>query len=134
MFFFLDNRGPEKCELRRVTICDFGKFVKTQWFSTSYITMYIFHRFALSYENVWQNRHSEFCAPLTSLDWNESDPTMVGTSSIDTTCTIWDITKEEPKQQLIAHDSDVYDIAFAKGVFVFASVGADGSVRMFDLR
>jgi len=42
--------------------------------------------------------------------------------------------KEEPKQQLIAHDSDVYDIAFAKGVHVFASVGADGSVRMFDLR
>jgi DDB1- and CUL4-associated factor 7 len=42
-----------------------------------------------------QNRHSEFCAPLTSLDWNESDPTMVGTSSIDTTCTIWDITVSE---------------------------------------
>lgn len=28
----------------------------------------------------------------------------------------------------------MYDIAFAKGVNVFASVGADGSVRMFDLR
>jgi WD repeat-containing protein 68 len=28
----------------------------------------------------------------------------------------------------------VYDIAFAKGEHVFASVGADGSVRMFDLR
>merc|ERR1712195_410529 len=28
----------------------------------------------------------------------------------------------------------VYDIAFAKGVNVFASVGADGSMRMFDLR
>ena len=32
------------------------------------------------------------------------------------------VQKEEPKQQLIAHDSDVYDIAFAKGVFVFASM------------
>lgn len=80
------------------------------------------------------NRHSEFCAPLTSFDWNETDPTMICTASIDTTCTIWDIQKEEPKQQLIAHDSDVYDIAFAKGVNVFASVGADGSMRMFDLR
>lgn len=80
------------------------------------------------------NRHSEFCAPLTSFDWNETDPTMICTASIDTTCTIWDIQKEEPKQQLIAHDSDVYDIAFAKGVNVFASVGADGSLRMFDLR
>jgi len=36
--------------------------------------------------------------------------------------------------QLIAHDKEVYDIAFAKGTDLFASVGADGSVRMFDLR
>ena len=36
--------------------------------------------------------------------------------------------------QLIAHDKEVYDIAFARGTDVFASVGADGSVRMFDLR
>ena len=36
-----------------------------------------------------QNRNSEFCAPLTSFDWNETDPNIVGTSSIDTTCTIW---------------------------------------------
>ena len=28
----------------------------------------------------------------------------------------------------------VYDIAFATGTDVFASVGADGSVRLFDLR
>lgn len=36
--------------------------------------------------------------------------------------------------QLIAHDKEVYDIAFAHGTDVFASVGADGSVRLFDLR
>ena len=36
--------------------------------------------------------------------------------------------------QLIAHDKEVFDIAFAKGVDCFASVGADGSIRMFDLR
>ena len=36
--------------------------------------------------------------------------------------------------QLIAHDKEVYDIAFAQGTNVFASVGADGSVRMFDRR
>jgi WD repeat-containing protein 68 len=39
-----------------------------------------------------------------------------------------------PKTQLIAHDKEVYDISFAAGVHVFASVGADGSIRMFDLR
>merc|ERR1712146_436905 len=42
--------------------------------------------------------------------------------------------KMQAKTQLIAHDKEVYDLAFASGVHVFASVGADGSVRMFDLR
>ena len=35
---------------------------------------------------------------------------------------------------MIAHDKEVYDIAFAPSTDVFASAGADGSVRMFDLR
>ena len=38
-----------------------------------------------------QNKNSEFSAPLTSFDWNETDLNRLGTSSIDTTCTIWDI-------------------------------------------
>eukprot|EP00955_Chlamydomonas_euryale_P117597 366486-Chlamydomonas_euryale.AAC.2 len=38
-----------------------------------------------------QNKQSEFCAPLTSFDWNEANPKQLGTCSIDTTCTIWDI-------------------------------------------
>jgi len=80
------------------------------------------------------NKTSEFCAPLTSFDWNETDPSIIGTSSIDTTCTIWNIQTQQAKTQLIAHDKEVYDIAFARGTDVFASVGADGSVRMFDLR
>lgn len=79
------------------------------------------------------NKNSEFCAPLTSFDWNETDPKRLGTSSIDTTCTIWDIEKEMVDTQLIAHDKEVYDIAWG-GVGVFASVSADGSVRVFDLR
>eukprot|EP00958_Prasinococcus_capsulatus_P015269 scaffold1626_cov372-Prasinococcus_capsulatus_cf.AAC.23 len=80
-----------------------------------------------------QNKNSEFCAPLTSFDWNETDLKRVGTSSIDTTCTIWDIEREIVDTQLIAHDKEVYDIAWG-GVGVFASVSADGSVRVFDLR
>ncbi|XP_038982237.1 WD repeat-containing protein LWD1-like [Phoenix dactylifera] len=79
------------------------------------------------------NRNSEFCDPLTSFDWNEAKPRRVGTSSIDTTCTIWDIECEAVDTQLIAHDKEVYDIAWG-GVGVFASVSADGSVRIFDLR
>jgi len=80
------------------------------------------------------HRESEFCAPLTSFDWNEADPNIIGTSSIDTTCTIWDVETQKVRTQLIAHDKEVYDMAFARGKDEFASVGADGSVRMFDLR
>ncbi|KAK4337272.1 hypothetical protein RND71_043270 [Anisodus tanguticus] len=96
------------------------------------------------------NKNSGFCAPLTSFDWNETDPTLIGTSSIDTTCTIWNLETGQTvgrvgsnrvtgqvRTQLIAHDKEVCDIAFSKaggGRDMFASVGADGSVRMFDLR
>jgi len=77
---------------------------------------------------------SEFCAPLTSFDWCEDDPKRVGTASIDTTCTIWDVEREVVDTQLVAHDKEVYDISFNRGTDIFASVSADGSVRMFDLR
>lgn len=79
------------------------------------------------------NKNSEYCGPLTSFDWNEAEPRRIGTASIDTTCTIWDIDREAVDTQLIAHDKEVYDIAWG-GVGVFASVSADGSVRVFDLR
>mmetsp|Transcript_5658 Transcript_5658/g.13208 ORF Transcript_5658/g.13208 Transcript_5658/m.13208 type:complete len:325 (-) Transcript_5658:421-1395(-) len=81
------------------------------------------------------NKNSEFCAPLTAFDWNVVDKNMIGTASIDTTCTIWDVNEQKPTTQLIAHDKEVYDMAFAKSnKDLFASVGADGSVRLFDLR
>jgi len=78
---------------------------------------------------------SPYCAPLTSFDWNAQNPDILGTSSVDTTCTIWSVESQRVKTQLIAHDKEVYDMAFAStGTDIFASVGADGSVRMFDLR
>ena len=77
----------------------------------------------------------EYCAPLTSFDWNETDPTMIATCSIDTTVTVWDVVSQQPKTQLIAHDKEVYDIAFTPNdTHIFATAGADGSVRLFDLR
>ncbi|KAG2223220.1 hypothetical protein INT45_006101 [Circinella minor] len=80
-------------------------------------------------------KQTDFCAPLTSFDWNETDPSLIVTSSIDTTCTVWNVETNQAKTQLIAHDSDVYDVAFMHGSpDIFASVGADGSVRLFDLR
>jgi WD40 repeat protein len=52
---------------------------------------------------------------------------------ISCACTIWDLSTGQAKTQLIAHDKEVYDIAFASRS-VFGSVGAEGSVRLFDLR
>ncbi|KIV94280.1 hypothetical protein PV10_02062 [Exophiala mesophila] len=81
------------------------------------------------------SKSPEHTAPITSLDWNVVQPSLIITSSIDTTCTIWDIPSLTAKTQLIAHDKEVYDVRFcANSVDVFVSCGADGSVRMFDLR
>jgi WD repeat-containing protein 68 len=81
------------------------------------------------------SKSPDYCAPLTSLDWNAVDTSLIGTSSIDTTCTIWNIETGTNVAQLIAHDEEVYDIAFAsRSKDVFASAGADGSVRVFDMR
>ena len=86
--------------------------------------------------------NQEFCAPLTSFDWSAVDNRLVGTSSIDTTCTIWELETGQQlarpslrspvnghvKTQLIAHENEVYDIAFSKcTAHGFASVGGDGS-------
>ncbi|KAM0789994.1 hypothetical protein ACM66B_005324 [Microbotryomycetes sp. NB124-2] len=81
------------------------------------------------------NSKAEFSAPLTSFSWSALEPTHIVTSSIDTTCTVWDISNGTPVTQLIAHDREVYDVAWSPASKdIFASVGADGSVRMFDLR
>ena len=45
----------------------------------------------------------------------------------------WNLERCEIDTQLIAHDKEVYDIAWG-GPGLFASVSADGSVRVFDLR
>ncbi|CAD0115086.1 unnamed protein product [Aureobasidium uvarum] len=64
----------------------------------------------------------EHTAPLTSLDWNTLSPKLIITSSIDTTCTIWDIPTLTAKTQLIAHDKEVFDVRFCAGsVDVFVS-------------
>jgi len=57
---------------------------------------------------------NDFSAPLTSFDWNPEFSHLIGTSSIDTTCTIWDIEKGAVFTQLIAHDKEVYDIHFSR--------------------
>jgi WD repeat-containing protein 68 len=80
------------------------------------------------------NKKSKYSDPLTSFDWNRQNEALVGTASLDTTCTIWDLNKEAIRTQLIAHDKQVLDIAFSQDENTFISAGADGSIRLFDLR
>merc|ERR1719326_1706744 len=72
--------------------------------------------------------------PITSFDWSTANQHKIGCSSVDTTCTIWNLERQKIETQLIAHDKAVYDIAFAQLENLFTSVGADGSVRLFDQR
>ena len=80
------------------------------------------------------NKKSKYCGALTSFDWNTINDAILGTASLDTTCTIWDLNKSSIKTQLIAHDKEVFDIQFGNDENTFISGGADGSVRLFDLR
>jgi WD repeat-containing protein 68 len=81
-----------------------------------------------------KKQSQNYSGPLTSMDWNKENPTILGVCSVDTTCTIWDLTKNEVKMLLIAHDKQVYDMAFGRNENVFLTTGADGSIRMFDTR
>lgn len=82
--------------------------------------------------------------PVTSFDWNQLDSNVIITSSVDTTCTVWDLNRShkinstnsaQVKTQLIAHDLEVFDVKFIHNLTnIFASVGNDGSMRVFDLR
>ncbi|CCD25443.1 uncharacterized protein NDAI_0F01240 [Naumovozyma dairenensis CBS 421] len=74
--------------------------------------------------------------PITSFHWNPIDTNLLISSSIDTTCIIWDLESSNyVKTQLIAHDSEVFDVRFlTQSTQLFASCGGDGSVRVFDLR
>eukprot|EP00930_Biecheleria_cincta_P006569 TRINITY_DN107596_c0_g1_i1.p1 TRINITY_DN107596_c0_g1~~TRINITY_DN107596_c0_g1_i1.p1 ORF type:complete len:353 (-),score=67.67 TRINITY_DN107596_c0_g1_i1:101-1135(-) len=81
-----------------------------------------------------QKQTSQNLPPITSFDWSTVRPDKLGAASVDTTCTIWNLERQKIETQLIAHDKAVYDIAFSKQESLFASVGADGSVRLFDQR
>lgn len=119
--------------LRVWAVTDTAKVTATLFLRCIFVTLYQGPCEVNLRQFLNNNKNSEYCAPLTAFDWNDADPNIIGTASIDTTCTIWDLSTGQAKTQLIAHDKEVYDIAFASRS-VFGSVGAEGSVRLFDLR
>ncbi|KAF9241644.1 WD40-repeat-containing domain protein [Melanogaster broomeanus] len=71
-------------------------------------------------------------APLTSFSWNEKAPSLVVTSSIDTTCTVWNIDTATPITQLIAHDREVYDVAWLPGLRAFDLRSLEHSTILYE--
>ena len=105
-------------------------------FSSDCIQIYDYseEKQVLSFQARLNNVKSQYCGPLASFDWNTVNDALLGTASIDNTCTIWDLNKQTIKTQLIAHDKEVFDIQFGNDENTFISGGADGTVRLFDLR
>ena len=105
-------------------------------FSSDCIQIYDYseEKSVLTFQTRLTNMKSKYCGALTSFDWNMVNDSILGTASIDNTCTIWDLNKQSIKTQLIAHDKEVFDIQFGNEENIFISGGADGSVRLFDLR
>ena len=52
----------------------------------------------------------EYCAPLTGFDWNETEPSMIGSCSIDTTCTIWDVAVRIECLRLVCYNPFTNDL------------------------
>lgn len=75
-----------------------------------------------------------YCGPLTSCDWSLANFSIVGVSSIDTTCTIWDLNKKATKQQFITQTKEVYDISLGPTEFLFMAAGEEGRINLLDTR
>ncbi|KAK4281686.1 hypothetical protein QN277_013149 [Acacia crassicarpa] len=101
--------------------------------SGDYLRLWEIHEDRIELKSLLTGNKVRGNSAITSFDWAEFDPRRLAASSVDTTCTIWDIEKESLDTQLVAHDKEVYDISWG-GFNVFASVSGDGSVRVFDLR
>ncbi|KAF4658600.1 ddb1 and cul4 associated factor 7 [Perkinsus chesapeaki] len=82
-----------------------------------------------------QNTHKTVSAPMTSFDWSTVSPSRVAAAAVDTTISLWDVSREKMDTQMIAHDKAVLDVAFAADSDkIFGSVSDDGSLRLFDSR
>ena len=88
----------------------------------------------LNHEKNFKPKTKDYCGPFTSCDWSKANKAIIGLSSVDKTCTIYDLNKNKEKYMIIAHDKEVYDISLGPDEFIFMSTGADGSVRLFDSR
>ena len=98
------------------------------------LRIYKYSENKLTFQKEIKGNNKIYCGPLTSCDWSHINPSIVGVSSSDTTCKLWDITKLEILNTLIVDDKSVYDINFGNDDFTFMTAGASGGIRLFDIR
>ena len=98
------------------------------------LSVYSYEQEQLNLQVAFRSKTKNYNGPLTSCDWSRANNAIIGVSSVDHTCSIWDLNKREQKYMIIAHDKEVYDISLGPDEFIFMSTGADGSVRLFDSR
>ena len=98
------------------------------------LSVYSYEQEQLNLQVAFKKKTKNYNGPLTSCDWSRANNAIIGVSSVDHTCSIWDLNKREQKYMIIAHDKEVYDISLGPDEFIFMSTGADGSVRLFDSR
>ena len=98
------------------------------------LSVYSYEQEQLNLQVAFRRKTKNYNGPLTSCDWSRANNAIIGVSSVDHTCSIWDLNKREQKYMIIAHDKEVYDISLGPDEFIFMSTGADGSVRLFDSR
>lgn len=78
------------------------------------------------------SQYKELASPMTSFAWNPVDYNQICCSSIDTTCSLWDIEQQQLSKLVITHDKEVFDVSFSPDGRAFVTVGADNTARYFD--
>ena len=98
------------------------------------LSIYSYQEGQLNAEVNFKKKTKDYYGPLTSCDWSKANKAIIGFSSVDKTCTIYDLNINKEKYMIIAHDKEVYDISLGPDEFIFMTTGADGTVRLFDSR
>lgn len=128
---FLHRYPPSKIMFIPDEECHFTDVLAS---SSDILRIWRVHEEKINVEREFSSNHKkESVSPLTSFDWNNWDPNRIGTSSIDATCTIWDIELGKPVLNFSAHDKEIYDIVWG-GPNLFATASSDSSLRVCDLR
>ena len=56
--------------------------------------LYSYDNETISLKAAFTKRRKDYCGPLTACDWSHVNNSIVGVSSVDSTCSLWDLNKK----------------------------------------